>query len=116
MTDLLNPSCARLLQLAVHHPAAVGPALLSQDPDALFHDRDLSDALARLLGGWTVVRTADASTSPEVKRRLTWLVSMPWCGAHLMGEACDCVVDPAEVRGLVADVGAWFVSVEGDAA
>ena len=112
--DLLYPSCARLLHLAIHRPALIGPLLTSQDPDALFHDRATLDALARVLGGWTVARAADASTSPEIKRRLPWMASLPWCGVHLAGEVCECAPDAVEVERLVADVGVWFASVAAD--
>lgn len=115
MTDLNNVACGRLLQLAIHRPRAVGPFLLDRDPDRLFHDRALSDAMARLLGGWTAQRAADASTHPEIKRRLPWMAALPWCGVHKAGQACDCEPDPEEIRELVEHVAAWFVAIEEEA-
>lgn len=112
MTDLNNVACERLLQLAIHRPRAVGPALLSRDPDRLFHDPEVTDALARLLGGWTVARTADAATHPELRRRLTWMASLPWCGVHLAGKPCDCEPDAGEIGRLVEDCATWFAEIE----
>lgn len=104
----LSPPAVRLLQLAVHRPALVGPVLRDEDPDGLFLGSEVFAALARLLGGWTAQRTADASSDPEIKRRLPWMASIPWCGvAHGRGEVCACPGDPAEVRRLVAEVKAW---------
>jgi len=115
MIDLANPAAVRLLQLAVHRPALVGPVLRDEDPAALFHDSEVFDALARLLGGWTAQKTADASRDPEVKRRLPWMASMPWCGVkHARGEVCACEGDPAEVRRLVGEVKAWRAKVAED--
>lgn len=112
MTDTLNPACVRLLQLATHRPALVGPVLRDEDPDGLFLGSEVFDALARLLGGWTAQRTADASSDPEIKRRLPWMASLPWCGvAHARGEVCACPGDPAEVRRLVGEVKAWRARV-----
>ncbi len=91
--DFAGPTCARLLQLAVHHPAEVAAELGVRDPDVVFLDGATVRAFVRML---TVLDAAPlpaalaAIGGGDLAARVAWIRLLP-CTPPTEGEICTLI-------------------------